>query len=177
MCCSMIEFVAFLAACYAPAPNPSPADAQAQPSVELQSEAITPGLTLTESRKPIHQVRLLADVGRRGVSRGTLLFDPNTPVFDEFGALVGGVVTPASGGERGPVPAVKLECLIEPVKAGRGEQEWHLYRLTGPDLKSRLLLSTRGPVTSAGPARLVVLGKGDKVENVIPLTRYGLIAP
>jgi hypothetical protein len=177
MRCSSIKVVAFLAACGAYAPGRMPADDRAKPSVELQSEALTPGPTLAESKIPVHQVRLLADVGRPGVSRGTLILDPNAPVFDEFGGLAGGVVTPESGGQRGPLPAVELECRIEPVKSDRGQQEWHLYRLAGPDLKSRLLLATRGPITSSGPARLLVLGKGERVEIVVALTRYGLIAP
>jgi hypothetical protein len=174
---STLKVMAFLMVCCALAPNRMPAGEQTQPSVELQSEALTPGMTLAESRRPVHQIRLLADVGRPGVSRGTLVLDPNTPVFDEFGGLTGGVTTPESGGPRGAIPAVELECRIEPLKAGRGEQQWNLYRLAGPALKSNLRLATRGPVTSSGPARLLVLGKDERVESVVSLTRYGLVVP
>jgi hypothetical protein len=169
--------MALLAVCSASPSSHLSSAGPAQPSVELRSEAITPGLALPESQKPIHQVRVLADVGRPGVSRGTLVLDPNQPVFDEFGALEGGLTTPQSKGQRGALPELSLECQIESVKTGRGEQAWHLYRLTGPRLKSPLRLATLGPITSSGPARLLVLGEGDRVESVFPLTRYGLVAP
>jgi hypothetical protein len=153
------------------------AAAPPDPSVEFQSEALTPALTLPESAAPITQVRLLADVGRPGISRGVLVLEANTPLFDEYGALKGGLVTPQTDGKRGPLPGIKLECEIELVKAGQGEQDWYLYRLASREFKSKVMLATRGRVTTAGPARLLVQGKDDKIETVIALTRYGLVEP
>jgi hypothetical protein len=153
------------------------AAAPIQPLLELQSEALTPPLPLVESKKPVHQVRLLADVGRPGISRGTLVLDPNTPAFDEFGELAGGIVTPAVRSKPGRLPSVNIACQIEPVQTPGGQHDWHLYRLVSAELKTPLHISTRGPITNSGPARLLVLDKDDRVELVIPLTRYGVVEP
>jgi hypothetical protein len=151
-------------------------DAAAQspitPNIELQSEALTPALVLNESSRPVHQIRLLVDSDGK---RGTLILDPNVPEFDEFGHLVGGIVTPQSGGKRGDLPVLELGCVLEFVKPGR--EKWLLYRLTGPKITSPLLVATRGPILDAGPARLLVQGGEQRVKTVIDLTRYGLVLP
>jgi hypothetical protein len=142
------------------------------PNIELQSEPLTPGVDLQESRRPVHQIRLLVDSDGK---RGTLILDPNVPEFDEFGHLVGGILTPQSTGKHGALPAVELECVIEFMKAGR--EKWLLFRLTGAKITSPLLVATRGPILDAGPARLLVLGGDKRVKTVVDLTRYGLVLP
>jgi hypothetical protein len=142
------------------------------PNIELQSEPLTPGVDLQESRRPVHQIRLVVDSAGK---RGTLILDPNVPEFDEFGDLVGGILTPRSRGEHGELPATKLECVIEFMKGGR--EKWLLFRLTGAEVTSRLLLATRGEILDAGPARLLVLGGDKRVKTVVDLTRYGLVIP
>lgn len=144
------------------------------PIMELQSEALTPGLALGEMKEPIHQVRLLVDIDGKGPGRGTLVLDPNTPEFDDFGRLVGGIVTPqVSGNKRGPLRAVELACDITFVK--EGADKWLLFRLTGPKITSTLFVATRGSILEGGPARLVVIDK--KAKSVVDLTRYGLAIP
>jgi hypothetical protein len=129
-------------------------------------------VVLAESWQPIHQIRLLVDSDGK---RATLILDPNVPEFDEFGNLVGGILTPQSEGKHGALSAVELGCVIEFVKAG-GEK-WLLFRVTGPKINSPLLIATRGPILDAGPARLLVLGGDKRVKTVVDLTRYGLVLP
>jgi len=148
--------------------------APTDPIMELQSEALTPGLVLGEMKEPIHQVRLLVDIDGNGPGRGTLVLDPNTPEFDDFGRLVGGIVTPqVSGNKRGPLRTVELTCDITFVK--EGPDKWLLFRLTGPKITSTLFVATRGSILEGGPARLVVIDK--KVKSVVDMTRYGLAIP
>ncbi len=142
------------------------------PNIELQSAPLTPALVLDESRRPVHQVRLLVESDAK---HGTLILDPNAPEFDEFGDLVGGIVTPQSGGKHGVLPAIELKCVIDFVKEGR--EKWLLFRLTGAKITSPMLVATRGPILDAGPARFLVLGDDKKVKTVIDLTRYGLLVP
>ena len=143
-----------------------------KPNIELQSGPLTPAVILEESRRPVHQVRLLVESDAK---HGTLILDPNVPVFDEFGDLVGGIVTPQSGGKHGVQPAFELRCVIEFLKEGR--EKWLLFRLTGAKITSPILIATRGPILDAGPARFLVLGDDKKVKTVIDLTRYGLLVP
>jgi hypothetical protein len=138
----------------------------------LQTEALTPGLVLDESERPVHQVRLLVD---NDGGHGTLILDPNVPQFDEFGGLIGGVQTPQARGKGGGLPTVQLRCDIELVKSG--EEKWLLFRLRGEKITSPLLIATRGPILDAGPARVLVLGGDKKVRTVIAMTRYGLVVP
>jgi hypothetical protein len=142
------------------------------PNIELQSGPLTPAVILSESRRPVHQVRLLVE---NDAKHATLILDPNVPEFDEFGELVGGIVTPQSGGKRGMLPAIELKCVIELVKSGR--EKWLLFRLTGAKITSPILVATRGPILDAGPARFLVLGDDKRVKTVIDLTRYGLVLP
>jgi hypothetical protein len=141
-------------------------------NVELQSGPLTPGLVLDESRRPVHQVRLLVEAEGRS---GTLVLDPNIPEFDEFGGLVGGIQTPQVGRKGGALPAVELRCVVEPVKTG--PDRWLLFRLRGPKITSSLCLATRGHVGEGGPARLLVLGADKRVKTVVELTQYGLVVP
>ena len=164
-----------MAACCALVSSGATADGPITPNIELQSEPLTPGLVLDESRRPIHQIRLLAEVDGKGGGRGTLVLDPNVPEFDEFGGLVGGIQTPQVGRRGGALPAVELGCVIEFIKAGR--DKWLLFRLRGPKITSPLRLATRGCIGEAGPARLLVLGADTKVKTVVELTQYGLVVP
>jgi hypothetical protein len=160
------------AACFALVWSGATADGPIRPNIELQSEPLTPAVTMEESQRPVHQVRLLVDSDGK---RGTRILDPNVPEFDEFGGLVGGIQTPHSGGKHGALPTMELGCVIEFVKAGR--EKWLLFRLTGAKISSPLLVATRGPILDAGPARLLVLGGDKRVKTVIDLTRYGLVVP
>jgi hypothetical protein len=143
-----------------------------EPIIELQTESLTPALVLDESRRPVHQVRLM--VAHDG-KHGTLIFDPNVPEFDEFGELKGGVQTPQARGKGGSLPTLQIECAIDLVKSGR--ERWLLFRLKSEKIVSSLLIATRGPILDAGPARLLILGVDKKVMTVIPMTRYGLAVP
>jgi hypothetical protein len=165
----MRRAVVLTAACLALVSSNARADG---PIMELQTEALTPGLVLEESRRPVHQVRLLVEGDGK---HGTLILDPNVPEFDEFGGLIGGVQTPQARGKGGGLPTVQLGCAIEFVKAG--EDKWLLFRLKGEEITSALLIATRGPILGAGPARLLVLGGDKKVRTVIAMTRYGLAVP
>jgi hypothetical protein len=168
----MLRATVLMAACFTIVSPRGTDDAPFDPIIELQSEALTPGVDLEESRRPVHQVRLLVGADGR---RGTLIFDPNLPEFDEFGELVGGIWTPQVKGKGGALTAVELACVIELVK--EGPQKWLLLRLGGAKIGSSLLLATKGPILDAGPARLLVLGGDNKVKTVIALTRYGLAVP
>jgi hypothetical protein len=143
-----------------------------RPDVELQSEALTPGLVLSESRRPVHQVRLLVEAT---AGRGALVLDPNVPEFDESGGLVGGIRTSQAGKEGGPLRVVELRCVIASMTAG--PDGWLLFRLEGPKITSSLRLATRGRVGEGGPARLLVLGADKKVKTVVRLMQSGLAVP
>jgi hypothetical protein len=163
------------AVCFAVVSIGATDDKPITPTCGLQSEPITPGLVLNESPRPVHQVRLLAEVREKGGSRGTLILDPNVPEFDEFGHLVGGIQTPQVSGNRGALPAVELGCAIDFIKAG--QDQWLLYRLTGPAISSPLFVATRGTIGQPGPARLLVLDGDKKTKVVISLHQYGLVVP
>src|SRR3954465_8665664 len=98
--------IVLTAACLALVSAGAPPDEPIVPFFELQSEPLTPGLVLDECRRPVHQIRLLADVGRKAGYRGTLVLDPNVPAFDETGGLVGGLQTPYVQGKGGALPKV-----------------------------------------------------------------------
>ena len=113
----MVPFAAVLVATWLPfAPAQSDADEPIVPLIELQSEALTPGLVLDECPRRIHQVRIVVDAK---LERGTLILDPNVPEFDEFGELTGGILTPQARGQAGPLKAVELACEIEAGAGGR----------------------------------------------------------
>lgn len=142
------------------------------PLIELQSGPLTPGLILGESSRPVHQIRVLVDAN---LSRGTLVLDGNAPEFDEYGGLVGGIQPPQTRSKGDPQLAAQFECRIELVK--EGPEMWHLYRISGPKLRTPLRIATRGSLADSGPARLIVVGKNDKVQAVVECTRYGLAVP
>jgi hypothetical protein len=151
------------------------------PSIELQSGPLTPGLVLGELREPIHQVRLLVDIkDGTGPGRATLILDPNTPEFDEFGRHVGGLDTPYVKRKGGPLRPVELNCEIAFVKEEAENQDpggkWRLYRLRGPTLSSNLYVATLHSILEGGPARLIVMENG-KARSVVDLTRFGLVPP
>jgi hypothetical protein len=148
------------------------AHAPVTPNIELRSGPLTPALVLDECRRPLYQIRLLVEGDGK---RGTLILDSNAPEFDEFGELVGGILTTPSGAKHGALPATELECVIERVKSGR--EKWLLFRLAGAKITSPLLVATRGRILDAGPARLLVLGGDKRVKTVIEMTRYGLVVP
>ena len=50
-------------------------------------------------------------------------------------------------------------------------------RVDGGEVQSRLRVATRGSIADGGPARLIVVGQGDKVASVVECIRYGLAVP
>ena len=142
------------------------------PLIELQSGPLLPGLVLEESRRPIHQIRLVVDATLR---RGTLILDGNHPEFDEFGELVKGIQTPHVRAKGDESLILKFDCTIDMVKEGEGK--WRLYRVGGPKIRTPLRIATRGSIADGGPARVVILGPEDKVIAVVKCTRYGLAIP
>ena len=161
-----------LAACCSVASAQLIVDRPITPIVELQSGPLTPGFVLDECPRPIHQIRILVDAK---LDRGVLVLDSNAPEFDEFGGLVGGILTPQVRGDGGPLPAVKLGCVIELVKESR--EKWRLYRISGSEIRTPLRIATLGSIGDGGPARLVVLGPDKKAKAVVECTRYGLAVP
>jgi hypothetical protein len=168
----MRRAVVLMAACFAIVSSVTIAESFVAPIIELQSEALTPALVIDESRRPVYQIRLVVDADGK---HGTLILDPNVPEFDEFGGLVGGVQTPQVTGKAGGFSDIKLGCVIEFMKGG--QEKWLLFRITGAEIRSPLMLATRGNILDGGPARLLVLGIDKKVRTVIALTRYGLAIP
>lgn len=148
------------------------ADQPIAPHVELQSGPLTPGLVLDDSPRPIHQIRLVVDATLR---RGLLILDGNRPEFDEFGSLVGGIQTPQVRGQGNPKLMTELGCNIEIVK--EGPEQWRLYRIDSPNMRTPLRIATRGSLDDSGPARLIVLDRDNKVSTVVNCTRYGLVIP
>jgi hypothetical protein len=80
----MRRAVVLMAACFAIVSSVTIAESFVSPIIELQSEALTPALVIDESRRPVYQIRLVVDADGK---HGTLILDPNVPVFDEFGGL------------------------------------------------------------------------------------------
>ena len=142
------------------------------PLIELQSGPLTPGLELADSPRTIHQIRLIVDAKLKS---GKLILDGNHPEFNEFGDLVGGLHSPDVRGKGDARLMVEIACSIELVK--ERVDGWRLYRIGGRELLSRLRVATRGSIDDGGPARLVVVGQGDKVATVVECTRYGLAVP
>jgi hypothetical protein len=140
--------------------------------MELQTDALVPALEFRESKRPVHQVRLLVDGDGK---HGTLILDPNIPEFDDFGELMGGVQTPYARGKGGPLPRIELRCGIELVKGN--DDRWLLFRIKDDKIATRVMIATRGPILDSGPARLLVLGNDRKVKAVISMSRYGIAVP
>lgn len=140
------------------------------PDIEVQSGPITPGLVLEESRRPVHQVRLQFDAK---LEKGRLLLDANTPIFDAFGTLVGGIITPQTVDQAGPLPVIELPCTVELSKA---KGKWHLYRVVGPKIKTPLCIATKGALGEAGPTRVIIYDDDKNIASVIDCTQYGVTA-
>lgn len=149
-----------------------PTDQPIVPLIELQSGPLTPGLKLAESSRPVHQIRLIVDAKLR---RATLVLDCNTPQFDEFGNLVGGILTPQVRGERGPLPAVELSCTIEQIL--EGADNWRLYNVSGPDIRTPFGIAAKGSLGDGGPSRVLIFGRDGNATTVVECTRYGLVVP
>jgi len=142
------------------------------PALEIQSGPLMPGLTLSESPRLVHQVRLLVDVKPE---RGTLILNGNTPKFDEFGRHLGGVHTPYVPDTDDPKLAVEFPCKIELLK--KGPEGWHLYRLSGPQMKTPLRIATQRGIADPGLSQLLILGPDGQIRAVVDCTRYGLLLP
>lgn len=142
------------------------------PFIELQSDALTPPVVVEESPRPVHQVRLVVDAS---LKRGNLILDGNRPEFDDFGKLIGGLQTPHVRASSLDSLRREIPCTIRMVK--HGSDEWQLYRLEGPSLKTPFQVATRNNISEGGPARLMILGPDQKPAIVIHCTRYGLVLP
>lgn len=156
------------------ASSPQEGDDFVAPLIELQSGPLTPGMTLAESPRPIHQVRIVVDAD---LKNGKLILDGNHPKFDEFGDLVSGLPSPyVLVRDKGdPKLVVAIACSIELDK--ERPDKWRLYRIHGRDLRTSLRVSTRGSIADGGPARLVILDADDTVTAVVECVRYGLAIP
>jgi hypothetical protein len=145
--------------------------------IELNSERIgVLGLPLLETDKPVHRVVLNAEVGEKGEGKGVLILDlTGPPVYDEFGFAKG--IAPTS--------EIKLDCELKLVKSttqvytvrvgGPGSdkyeevrQDWKLFSITGPKIKSKLFLTL--PSDLEWPrGRFLVHGADGKVKHLVDL--------
>ena len=145
------------------------------PIIELQSGPLTPGLTLAESPRPIHQVRLLVDAD---LKNGKLILDGNHPEFDRFGDLISGLDASPYVRVRGKGDAkliVEIACTVDEVE--KRPDRWRLYRINGHGLRTSLRVATRGSIADGGQARLVIFDADDKVTGVVKCVRYGAAVP
>jgi hypothetical protein len=136
--------------------------------LELHSGVLAPGIPLAESDKGAYEIRLVAQVDKAGEGKGSLVLDPNAPVYDEFGFLNPG----------GSLPPVKLDCTLKFVKKSKikftgpraREEEWLLFEIKGPKITSKLFLTipAEGPRTTYG--RIMVQGPDGKVKYAIGVT-------
>jgi hypothetical protein len=164
-----------LLVCVLAASPPLNGEESIAPIIELQSGPLTPGLTLAESPRPIHQVRLVVDAGLKS---GKLILDGNHPEFDMFGDLISGLDASPYVRLRGKGDAklvVEVGCLIDGVE--KRPDTWHLYCISGRDLRTSLRVATHGSIADGGQARLIILGADDKVASVVVCVRYGLAVP
>ncbi|MEM6468592.1 MAG: hypothetical protein AAF802_03410 [Planctomycetota bacterium] len=141
-------------------------------SLEMQSGPLTPALQLDGVPMPVHQIRIVVDV--KGAS-GKLSLDGNTPEFDEFGRLVGGLQTPHVRGDGDPGLIVEHRCTIKLLK--EGDKKWSLYQLSCSGLDTSFRVAVRGTLLGAGPARVLVFDSSDEVLAVVECARYGLLVP
>ena len=165
-------FAVIFAACVALTSARLQGEEPITPFIELQSGPLTPGLTLDESPRPVHQVRLVVDAS---LERGKLVLDGNNPVFNEFGEVIGGIQTPQVRAQGKATLILELDCTIKMVK--EGPDNWRLYRIKGPKIRTPLRIAARGSLGGGGPARMIVLGAEGKVQTVVECTRYGLVIP
>jgi hypothetical protein len=150
----------------------SSADEPITPLIEFQSGPLTPALVLDDVSRPIHQIRLVVDAK---LASGILILDGNSPEFDEFGELVGGLQTPHVRGKGDPKRISEVRCTIELLKEGSGK--WRIYQIHAANISTAIRLATRGSLANGPPARILVLTSNDKVSAVIQCTPYGLVVP
>ncbi len=141
----------------------------------LESGLIHPGWPLAESTKGVFGIALVAEVVKGRFGRGTLVLEPNVPIFDDFGFRT-------TDSTR---PFIRLECTLNLVKrrrirrrSGQGvevvshEEEWLLYKVQGPKITSRLFLAKRttSPAVSDPAYRLLVHDKEGKVQYAVDIS-------
>src|SRR5262245_59197557 len=154
----------------------SPAVAESPKTrVELKTDYFSPGLTLAESKHPVHGVRIVVETNAKGEGKGklTLLLDPAN--YDEYGDFVTGRETDDVDRKRTKpyIPPIELDCSTEFVKAGsigrvnQSPIKRSIFRVTGPKISSPLYIATEGPGLIGG--RLLVHGSDQRVEHVFPL--------
>ncbi len=148
------------------------ADEPITPLIEFQSGPLTPALVLEDVSESIHQIRFVVDAK---LASGVLILDGNSPEFNEFGELVGGLQTPHVRGKGDPKLILKIRCTIDLLKEGSGK--WRAYQIRSSKTGKSLRLACRGPLANGGPARILVLDSNDKVSAVIRCTPYGLVVP
>ena len=148
------------------------ADEPITPLIEFQSGPLTPALVLDDVSRPIHQIRLVVDAK---LASGILILDGNSPQFDEFGDLVGGLQTPHVRGKGDPKLISELRCTIDLLKEGSGK--WRVYQIQSSKIGKTLRLATRGPLAEGGSARILLLRSDEKISAVIQCTPYGLVVP
>ncbi len=155
------------------------APAFAQPpksTVKLRTSYFSPGLTLAESKHPVHAVNIDVQVDAKGEGQGKLVLLTTTANYDEYGDFVTGrEVDGVNRNRTGDfLPPVELDCTIEFVKAGfvgrvnEAGTKRSIFRVKGPKITSPLFVATAGPGLTSG--RLLVHGKDERVEHVIELS-------
>lgn len=142
------------------------------PFIELQSDPLTPALTLDGFARPIYQIRILVDAK---MAKADLILDGNLPQFDEFGNLTGGLQTPHVRANGDPERMTQIACTIALEKSGTSK--WRRYRIDCPKLNTSLRIATRGPIGDGGPSRILILQSDNKPSAVIQCTTYGLVVP
>jgi hypothetical protein len=104
-----------------------------------------------------------------------LILDGNSPEFDEFGDLVGGLQTPHVRGKGDAKLILEFRCTIDLLKRSSGK--WRIYQIQSSKTGKSLRLATRGPLQNGGSARILVLDSSDTISAVIRCTPYGLLVP
>lgn len=150
----------------------SNADEPITPLIEFQSGPLTPALVLDDVSRPIHQIRLVVDAK---LASGILILDGNSPQFDDFGELVGGLQTPHVRGKGDSKLISEVRCTIDLLKEGSGK--WRVYQIVSSKTGKALRLAARGPLANGSSARILVLTSNDQVSAVINCTPYGLVVP
>ena len=137
------------------------APAFAQPpktTVKLRSSYFSPGLTLAESKHPVHEVAIEVQVDAKGEGQGKLILLPTKANYDEYGDFVTGREADNVNRNRTSdiLPNVELECAIEFVKAGfirrvnEAGIKRSIFRVKGPKISSPLFVATTGPGLTSG---------------------------
>jgi hypothetical protein len=116
--------------------------------VLLTTDYLSERVDVAETPFGGHWLRLNVTLDNVGGGKGTLVIDPNSQGFNDFGDPRG-VTEIATFSVDITVEAVKVE---DPAQKGR-----RLYELMGSELKTRLFLVVSP--REAGPSRLIVRGK------------------